>query len=729
MSNYNKSNLKYAIFLLIWLAGIFYTESAHSQQQKTLELTSEEHDYLKEHGKVRMCVDPDWEPFEHINENGEHEGIAADLMKLIAERAGISLELVPTKSWNETLEASKTGKCEILSFLNQSTKRDKWLLFTKPYFTDPNVFITREEHEFISNLANLSDETMVLPEETGVEEMVRRDYPNLKIIIVETEAEAISMVSDRKADMTMRSLIIAASIIKEEGLFNLRIAGQLPDYANKLSIGVVKSQPILRDILDKAVQSVTPQEVQQIVNRHISIKAETAFDYTLFIKVVLGFMFLAAIGLLWNYKLRKLNTLLAARQAELVTLSGKLKKDIENRILTEGKLLKSEAQLKESNDTKDKFFSIIAHDLKSPFNSIVGFSSLLVDQIEKKDYNGIEKYAAIIEQSSNRAMDLLMNLMEWARSQSGRMEFNPEYIEMVSLINETELFFDDIAAQKTISIVSNLSANTTVFADKPMISTVMRNLISNAIKFTHTGGRIIISVTENQNELEVSVSDNGVGIPKSSIEKLFRIDENISTTGTNKESGTGLGLILCKDFIEKHGGNIWLKSEEGKGSTIYFTLPKADVTKEKNEIENILLEEDVDNNINKEVSGLKVLIADDDETSQELISIIVKGFSKELVHAQNGMEAVDACNLNPDIELILMDMKMPEMGGLEATRQIRKFNKDVIIITQTAFGQSGDREKAIEAGCNAYILKPIKKYELLALIQKYFKKFNIKTDN
>ena len=251
-----------------------------------------------------------------------------------------------------------------------------------------------------------------------------------------------------------------------------------------------------------------------------------------------------------------------------------LHKQNDKLVIAKEKAEESEDKLKELNAQKDKFFSVIAHDLKSPFNSIVGFSGLLVEQVREKDYNSIEKYAGIIEQSSNRAMNLLMNLMEWARSQTGRMEFNPEYFEMVSLTNKTTLLYDDIAAQKTISIVRNLPANAPIFADKAMISTVLRNLISNAVKFTHSGGEITISAQENQNELKVSVSDNGVGLSKTNIQKIFRIEENYTTSGTNKEKGTGLGLILCKEFIEKHEGNIWVESEEGKGSTFIFTIPK-----------------------------------------------------------------------------------------------------------------------------------------------------------
>lgn len=163
--------------------------------------------------------------------------------------------------------------------------------------------------------------------------------------------------------------------------------------------------------------------------------------------------------------------------------------------------------------------------------------------------------------------------MEWAQSQTGRLLFKPIDIEIKSFIDDITQFYEEIAIQKLITIKKHLPDNYTVFADKAMISTVFRNLISNAIKFTKPYGEIIISVEKKQSEFVFSVADTGIGIPQSSIEKLFRIDQSFSTEGTNKEKGTGLGLILSKEFIEKHGGKIWVESAEGKGSCFYFTFP------------------------------------------------------------------------------------------------------------------------------------------------------------
>jgi two-component system sensor histidine kinase/response regulator len=271
----------------------------------------------------------------------------------------------------------------------------------------------------------------------------------------------------------------------------------------------------------------------------------------------------------------EINGRLVKHNEKLVAL-GTIR-DISERRKTEIIIKKKNEELLTINAEKNKFFSIIAHDLKSPFNSILGFSDLLIEQINNNDHDGIAKFAEIIQQSSNRAMDLLLNLMEWSQSQTERMEFNLEHFELVELIKDAELLLTGALEQKSISLSKNVPSNAPVFADKKMISTVLRNLISNAIKFTHTGGKITISVEEKQHELLVSVSDTGVGISKEDSEKLFKIDETYSTPGTNKEKGTGLGLILCKEFVEKHGGKIWVESEVGKGSTFYFTIPRSNI--------------------------------------------------------------------------------------------------------------------------------------------------------
>ncbi|MCK9617228.1 MAG: PAS domain-containing sensor histidine kinase [Lentimicrobiaceae bacterium] len=247
--------------------------------------------------------------------------------------------------------------------------------------------------------------------------------------------------------------------------------------------------------------------------------------------------------------------------------------DITERKQNELELLKYSEELKESNATKDKFFSIIAHDLKSPFNSIIGFSELLMENYREYSEKEIEDSLNTIKKSSRQAYDLLENLLVWARSQTGKIDFRPETFALSQDISNTLAIARSIAGKKNIQIINNIQEPCLVYADKNMLNTILRNLLANAIKYTPRNGSIIIDCRQRNGNIEFLVKDNGIGIPKQNIGQLFRIDSKYSTPGTEKEQGTGLGLILCREFVEKHGGKIWAESEEGKGSAFSFTLP------------------------------------------------------------------------------------------------------------------------------------------------------------
>lgn len=234
--------------------------------------------------------------------------------------------------------------------------------------------------------------------------------------------------------------------------------------------------------------------------------------------------------------------------------------------------LKNEELLR-LNGEKDKFLSIIAHDLKSPFNSIIGFSGLLLEKALQKDVGKLQEYASIINSSSQKTMNLLMNLIQWTQSQSGHMHFNPEYFNLAEVITETTDLFSNILSQKSISVMREVPTEVPVFADKAMIATIVRNLLSNAIKFTTEEGSVHLAVRESPDEITVQVMDSGKGMEKSALDKLFHIDSNYTTPDTQGNKGTGLGLILCKEFTDRHGGTIGVDSELGKGSVFYFTIP------------------------------------------------------------------------------------------------------------------------------------------------------------
>lgn len=249
-------------------------------------------------------------------------------------------------------------------------------------------------------------------------------------------------------------------------------------------------------------------------------------------------------------------------------------KDVTERISYLKALEESKASLQELNTAKDKFFSIISHDLRSPFNSIMGFTELLNEKIDKEDYRKVKQYSEIIQKSSWSAMELLTNLLEWSRSQNNRIDFNPEYFSLTPVVDEVLQFSAPAAEQKSIILKKDIG-DISLVADKAMISTILRNLISNAIKFTNYNGQIIISAIEQTDHIRISVSDNGIGIEPQMLEQLFDLGEKYSRKGTIQETGTGLGLVLCKEFVQKHNGTIWAESKVDEGSTFHFTIPKS----------------------------------------------------------------------------------------------------------------------------------------------------------
>ena len=235
---------------------------------------------------------------------------------------------------------------------------------------------------------------------------------------------------------------------------------------------------------------------------------------------------------------------------------------------------KTENSLKELIATRDKLFSIIAHDLRSPFNSIIGFSELLKENSNDILLEDSEQYIKIINSAAKNTLILLDNLLNWAKSQTGQLSFNPEKILFSEVAQEIITLSKSIAKSKNIALECSCTDNLEIFVDVNMLNTVLRNLISNAIKFTNVGGHVKVNAALKQDHVEITISDNGIGINKEKCSELFNIASNTTTTiGTADENGSGLGLVLCKEFIQKNNGDIWVESEENKGSNFIFTLP------------------------------------------------------------------------------------------------------------------------------------------------------------
>src|SRR5665647_2118760 len=391
-------------------------------------------------------------------------------------------------------------------------------------------------------------------------------------------------------------------------------------------------------------------------------------------------------------------------------------RDITEHELISVELIKAKEKAEESDRLKSAFLANMSHEIRTPMNGILGFAGLL----KEPDLTGEEQqeFIGIIEKSGERMLNIINDIVSISKVEAGQMEVSISETKINEQIEYIYTFFKPEALNNGIQLICKktlTNEEAILKTDREKVYAVLTNLVKNAIKFTQAGS-IEFGYQKKGDFIEFYVKDSGSGVNKEHQEFIFERFRQGSESLNRKYEGAGLGLSISKAYVEMLGGKIWVESEEGKGSTFFFTLPYNTKSATKIVSNNEIISDDKEIRIN----NLQVLIAEDDEASEKLITVAIKKFSKKIIKVTTGVGAVEACRNNPGIDLVLMDIKMPVMDGYEATRQIRQFNTEVVIIAQSAFALTGDREKAIEAGCNDYISKPMKQVVLTALIRKYF---------
>ena len=370
------------------------------------------------------------------------------------------------------------------------------------------------------------------------------------------------------------------------------------------------------------------------------------------------------------------------REQNLKTQKEKLEKEVQDRtakILSQKEEIEAQSELlRQSNEglellnlTKDKFLSIIAHDLRNPFNAVSSLSDILIKDLSKLRPEEAYEYLYTIKTSSDSASSLLDNLLQWARSQTNSININPASFSVRNLIENTFRLLKVIAASKNINLINNTEAGITMYADENMILTVARNIVGNAIKFTPQNGTITVSAELSDINVILRIEDNGTGMSKIQIENLFRIDRKTSSKGTAGEKGTGLGLIICKDFIDKNNGLIHVDSEPGGGTRFTITLPagtgKTGTIPDNSNGTDAIQESAMPPKPQKE-KPLVLIAEDNDELRMALIKELEYFFTVE--HAENGAIALEkAVEITPD--LIVSDWMMPVMDGLDFCKKIK----------------------------------------------------------
>lgn len=481
-----------------------------------ITLSEAEKSYLaSKNNTITMCVDPDWEPFEKIK-NGKHIGLASDLIALVEKKLSITIKLLPTKTWEESLEFSKSGKCDIMSFLNDTPKRREWLTFTEPLFSDPNVLVGRFESEYVEDISKLNA-SIALPKGTAMAELFARDFPNLTIVPVETENEAFKLVEDKKVDMTLRSLVITAYTIKKDGLFNLKIIGTPKGYENHLRIGVDKTQPILRDILNKGIETITKEEREDILNNYVKIVVEQVTILSIGIYIGFGLFFLGLLVMIWNYQLRKKVVFEVAKNAE-----------IQKKVFEQNK----KAEL-------GNLIANISHQWRDSLSEISSLNMFVMAQLQNKieitpqmQLENGEK----IEKSIDFMSDTMNKFLSFYKQSSIQSKFT-----LFEVLQETlGLIEMKTKHEKLTIVIENQFAAIEIEGIKNEWMNIYLNIIVNTLNIVKKRGISHPILTIHFTEDGVVFEDNCGGIEKDILETL------------EGKSGTGLGLVMANEILQKN---------------------------------------------------------------------------------------------------------------------------------------------------------------------------------
>jgi PAS domain S-box-containing protein len=398
-------------------------------------------------------------------------------------------------------------------------------------------------------------------------------------------------------------------------------------------------------------------------------------------------------------------------EGKLISTDGVLR-DITERKQAEEALNELLVRAEASDRLKTAFLNNISHEVRTPLNGILGF----VEMMDDPDMTPADKvfYREILQMSSNRLLSTINSYMDISLIVSGNMSVNNSVIDLNDLIIQVHSHYHQQAAAKGVNLAieaSGLQLATKVNSDPELLRKVLDHLVENAIKFTEKGS-IMIGTRMLEHDVEVSVKDSGIGIHEELMDRIFDTFLQADVSITRKHEGSGLGLAIVKGIIELLGGKIWVKSIEGAGSTFAFTIPKDSVAVTPSELSGNTA------SVEPETRPL-VLIAEDDQINILLLVTMLNKTRANVWHVENGLMAVECCRQHPEVSLVLMDLKMPEMDGFEATRQIKSFRPGLPIIAVTAFAMPGDRDRAINAGCDDYMSKPFSSTDLKNKLKDY----------
>ena len=685
--------IRYKIFLVILI--LLFIDSYGQKSNTYNHLTESEIEWLNQNkNSIKYAPNPFWPPMDYIDENGDHQGLISDYIKFFEKELNIKFEKTNFNNWNEILIGLKNSKTDFVGAIQRTKEREEFLLFSEPYLKSPLVIVVKNNFNF-KNEDEINKMKLAVVKGYASIDYIKKKYPGAEIIECEDDLSAMLKTSLGSTDGTVTDLLSGSYVVEKYGINNLELATEL-NYSWNICFACRKDLPELFSIINKLFNKIDAKERKVMYDKWINTntlhkKSYVEKNLNKIIIITAIALICLALALGFNFILKK-----------------KIKKRTEE-------LYEAKVKAEESDLLKSAFLANMSHEIRTPMNGIIGFTTLL----KEADLTNEEMihYIDIINKSGERLLNTINDIIDISKIDAHQMQISNEVISVNETLFDLYNFFKIQCDENKVHLKLDLDINsqeTKIQTDKNKFNSILTNLIKNAVKYTEKG-EITIGFKKEKDNYLFFVKDTGIGIPKERFSAIFERFVQADIEDKNAFQGSGLGLSIAKAYVEMLEGKIWVESDFETGSTFYFTIPLSKTITEKKDS---YYKEPIDK-LTTSTKKLKILIAEDDIISFTYLSTLLLKLGHEIIHAKNGKEAIEICKSQEDIDIILMDIKMPEIDGLEATMEIRKFNKYIYIIAQSAYVFEDDFINSKKVGCNEFLTKPIDKNELIHMINAF----------
>ena len=548
------------------------TAASRTTTAAPLELNPAEAAWLAGKPVVAVGIDPTWPPFSFVDRSGAHQGIDADLVRLVATRLGLNFQVAKTESWQQTMQQMTARQVQLVPGVAYHAERTPGYSYTDPYLSFPVAVVTRTDGPFHVNLRELSNETLALPRDYITTLNVQRDYPRLRVALTKDANEALSLVARGEAYATVENLATATYLIKTNGFTNLKIAG-ITDYRFELRFAVADDQPELVSLVNQVLKALPEDQFARICDRWIPVEFAMDDGWSRFGRRAMWASLgaLAMLGLIFYWNRRLAGELSKRRRIQEELADANLRLEAAN------------TRLRQLNEESEMFMNIAAHDLRSPLNIILLSCEMLETQAAAAGGGADAKTRPSqrlidgIKDSVLRMNGLVQNFLSAQVIAHGDTELVRLPMDFSEAVQRAVERHTPEAALKRITLTSEDGTATRVTGDAGAIDQVLDNLISNAIKFTPPDGRVRLRVIAADHDVRLEVHDDGPGISEEDLPKLFTRFTKLKSRPTARETSTGLGLSIVKHFVTAMGGRVWCEPAASRtGACFVVEFPRLD---------------------------------------------------------------------------------------------------------------------------------------------------------